>query len=89
MRDWIEYMTFDGDSELANLRRKNGREKPWRVRYFGVGNENWGCGGNMTPEYYSDLYPPLRHVLPRFWRQPADPRRVRPGRPQPAMMPAS
>ncbi|WP_197526889.1 alpha-N-arabinofuranosidase [Pirellulimonas nuda] len=56
MRDWIEYMTFDGDSQLANLRRANGREKPWKVKYFGIGNENWGCGGQMTPEYYSDLY---------------------------------
>jgi alpha-N-arabinofuranosidase len=49
-------MTFGGDSRMANLRRANGRDKPWRVKYFGVGNENWGCGGNMTPEYYSDLY---------------------------------
>jgi alpha-N-arabinofuranosidase len=56
MRDWIEYMTYDGDSELANLRRKNGRDEPWKIPYFGVGNENWGCGGNMRPEYYSDLY---------------------------------
>ena len=56
MRDWIEYMTFDGDSPLANERRKNGREKPWKLKYFGVGNENWGCGGNMRPEYYSDLF---------------------------------
>ena len=56
MRDWIEYMTFGGDSPLANERRKNGREKPWKLKYFGVGNENWGCGGNMRPEYYSDLY---------------------------------
>ena len=56
MQDWVEYMTFDGDSAMANLRRANDRDKPWRVRYFGVGNENWGCGGNMTPEYYADLY---------------------------------
>jgi alpha-N-arabinofuranosidase len=56
MQDWVEYMTSDADSEMANLRRMNGREKPWRVRYFGVGNENWGCGGNMSPEYYADLY---------------------------------
>jgi alpha-N-arabinofuranosidase len=41
---------------MADLRRKNGREKPWSLPYFGVGNENWGCGGNMRPEYYSDLY---------------------------------
>jgi len=56
MQDWVEYMTFDGDSEMAKLRRANGRDKPWRVRYFGIGNENWGCGGNMTAEYYADLY---------------------------------
>jgi alpha-N-arabinofuranosidase len=56
MRDWIEYITYDGDSKLANLRRANGREKPWRIKYFGVGNENWGCGGNMRPEYYVDLF---------------------------------
>jgi len=56
MRDWIEYMTSDGDSDMANLRRENGRDEPWKVPYFGIGNENWGCGGNMTPEYYADVY---------------------------------
>ena len=56
MRDWIEYMTFDGDSPLANERRKNGREKPWKLKFFGVGNENWGCGGGMRAEYYADEY---------------------------------
>ena len=56
MSEWIEYMTFDGVSPMADLRRENGREKPWKVDYFGVGNENWGCGGNMTPEYYGNLY---------------------------------
>ena len=56
MSEWVEYMTFDGVSPMADLRRKNGREKPWKVDYFGVGNENWGCGGNMTPEYYANLY---------------------------------
>jgi len=56
LQDWIEYMTSDKDSDMANWRRANGREKPWKVKYIGIGNENWGCGGNMTPEYYSDLY---------------------------------
>jgi len=56
MREWIEYMTFDGDSWLADLRRSNGRDEPWKLPYFGIGNENWGCGGNMRPEYYADLY---------------------------------
>ncbi|MGG4143305.1 alpha-N-arabinofuranosidase [Paenibacillus algorifonticola] len=56
MSEWVEYMTFDGVSPMAELREKNGREKPWKLKYFGVGNENWGCGGNMRPEYYADLY---------------------------------
>lgn len=53
---WVEYMTSDGDSPMANLRRKNGRDKAWKVKYLGVGNESWGCGGSMRPEYYADLY---------------------------------
>lgn len=56
MREWVEYMTSDSNSSLANLRRQHGRQQPWRVRYFGVGNENWGCGGNMSAQFYSDLY---------------------------------
>ena len=56
MSKWIEYVTFDGESPMANLRRKNGREEPWKVKFWGIGNETWGCGGNMTPEYYSDIY---------------------------------
>jgi alpha-N-arabinofuranosidase len=49
-------MTSDADSPLANLRRKNGRDQPWKVPFFAVGNESWGCGGNMRPEYYADEF---------------------------------
>lgn len=56
MSKWVEYITFDGESPMANLRRQNGREKPWKVQFWGVGNESWGCGGNMTPEFYADQY---------------------------------
>ena len=56
MSEWVEYMTFDGVSPMADLRTENGHKEPWTVDYFGVGNENWGCGGNMRPEYYGDLY---------------------------------
>ncbi len=56
MSEWVEYMTFGGVSPLAELRAQNGHKDPWRLDYFGVGNENWGCGGNMTPEYYANLY---------------------------------
>jgi alpha-N-arabinofuranosidase len=54
--EWVEYMTSDADSPMANLRRKNGRNQPWKVHYVAVGNENWGCGGNMRPEFYADNY---------------------------------
>jgi alpha-N-arabinofuranosidase len=56
MSEWVEYMTFDGESPMANWRQENGQQEPWELKYFGVGNENWGCGGNMRPEYYADLY---------------------------------
>jgi alpha-N-arabinofuranosidase len=63
MSEWIEYMTSDSKSTLANLRRKNGREKPFKVAYFAIGNEAWGCGGNMTPEYYTSLYKRYKSFL--------------------------
>ncbi len=54
--EWVEYVTSSNISPMTDLRKQNGRQEPWKVRYWGVGNENWGCGGNMTPEYYTDLY---------------------------------
>ena len=56
MADWWEYVNFRGVSPMADLRRANGREEPWNVRFWGVGNESWGCGGNMRAQYYADLY---------------------------------
>lgn len=56
MSEWVEYMTFNGVSPMADLRAKNGHAEPWTVDYFGVGNENWGCGGNMTPQHYANEY---------------------------------
>ncbi len=52
---WVEYMTAE-DGPMALLRKENGREKPWKVKYLGIGNESWGCGGNMRAEYYADLF---------------------------------
>lgn len=54
--DWVQYVSFAGESPMSKLRKENGRDKPWNVKYWGVGNEAWGCGGNMRPEYYADLY---------------------------------
>ncbi|MFA6948626.1 MAG: alpha-N-arabinofuranosidase, partial [Eubacteriales bacterium] len=66
MSEWVEYMTFDGSSPMAELRRQNGREKPWKLKYFAVGNENWGCGGCMRPEYYADEYRRYQSFLKNF-----------------------
>ena len=54
MSDWVEYLTRAGDSPMARLRRENGREAPWRVPFWGIGNEAWGCGGNMAAQHYAD-----------------------------------
>ena len=54
--DWLEYITADGNSALAQERRANGRDAPWTIDYLSIGNETWGCGGHMRPDYYADLY---------------------------------
>ncbi|MDR0641154.1 MAG: alpha-N-arabinofuranosidase, partial [Treponema sp.] len=56
LSQWVEYCNFDGISPMAELRKKNGRAQPWDVRFWGIGNESWGCGGNMTAEFYADNY---------------------------------
>jgi len=74
MAEWIEYITSPTQSTIAQLRRRNGREQPWRLPTFGIGNENWGCGGNMRPEYYADEF----RRFTAFIKAPRDntPRRV-------------
>jgi alpha-N-arabinofuranosidase len=54
--DWVAYVNHQGKSPMSELRKKNHRDAPWGVKFWGVGNEMWGCGGNMTPEYYANLY---------------------------------
>ncbi len=54
--DWVEYVTSSNESPMTDLRKKNGREDPWDVKFWGIGNETWGCGGEMRPEYYADIY---------------------------------
>ncbi|MBV8034598.1 alpha-L-arabinofuranosidase C-terminal domain-containing protein [Roseateles sp.] len=56
MAEWLEYLTAEGDTALARERRANGRDKPWKIQHWGIGNESWGCGGHMKPGYYADLY---------------------------------
>ena len=56
MHEWADYLTGDKKTAITDLRRKNGRDKPWNVKYFGVGNESWWCGGNMRPEDIATNY---------------------------------
>jgi alpha-N-arabinofuranosidase len=70
MSDWVEYLTRSGDSPMAALRRANGREEPWRVPFWGIGNEAWGCGGHLTAEGYTEL---ARQYATFLRDQPAQP----------------
>lgn len=68
MCDWLEYCNSALDTTLTRLRRANGAEKPFGVKLWGVGNENWGCGGNFDARDYALEYrryaTMLRHVDP-------------------------
>jgi alpha-N-arabinofuranosidase len=56
MAEWLQYLTSDQTTAITAERARNGHPKPWNVAYFAVGNEAWGCGGNMSPDFYVDLY---------------------------------
>jgi alpha-L-arabinofuranosidase len=71
-KDWVEYVTSASRSHLAQLRRANGRQEPWRIDYAGIGNEAWGCGGNLTAEQYA----PLLRMFSTFVRQDQGPKAV-------------
>jgi alpha-L-arabinofuranosidase len=64
---WVQYVNFEGVSPMSALRKDNGREKAWKVRFWGVGNEAWGCGGNMTAEYYANVFRTFATFIPASW----------------------
>ncbi len=66
MSEWVEYLNSDGDSSVVRERRANGREDSWGVKFWGVGNESWGCGGLMRPEYYADVYRRYQNFCRRY-----------------------
>ena len=70
MRNWVEYCNFSGDSTLARQRAENGHPEPFKVKYWGVGNENWGCGGNFAPEDYAIEYKRFSTFLFDFYGAP-------------------
>ncbi|QPC81312.1 alpha-N-arabinofuranosidase [Phototrophicus methaneseepsis] len=70
LRDWVEYCNFAGDSTLSRERAANGSPEPFGVRYWGVGNENWGCGGSFDPEDYAAAYRQFSTYLREFGQTP-------------------
>jgi alpha-L-arabinofuranosidase len=70
MRDWVEYGNYPGGTTLSDERAANGDPAPFGVRYWGVGNENWGCGGNFTPEEYAGEYRRFATFLRDFGGDP-------------------
>ena len=65
--DWVQYCNAPvGTVSLADQRAANGDKNPFGVRYWGVGNESWGCGGDMTPQEYSMLYRRFVTQFPAF-----------------------
>lgn len=66
LRDWVEYCNFAGNSTLANERRANGAEEPFAIRWWGIGNESWGCGGNMNAEEYAAAFARYRTYLHNY-----------------------
>jgi alpha-N-arabinofuranosidase len=64
MADWVQYTNFSSKSPMSDLRKKNGRTEPWNVKFWGIGNEAWGCGGNMKADYYADEYRKYTTFLP-------------------------
>jgi alpha-N-arabinofuranosidase len=71
-KDWVEYVTSPSHSTLAQLRRSNGREQPWKIDFAGIGNESWGCGGNLSANQYA----PLMRNFGNFVRQDQGPKIV-------------
>lgn len=64
--EWVEYMTADPATTAGKERAANGRKAPYKIKYLGLGNESWGCGGSMTPDYYVDLMKPFARFVRNY-----------------------
>lgn len=64
--DWVAYMTADERNSAGRDRAANGHKAPWKIKFLGIGNESWGCGGNMRPEYYADLLKPFARFVRNY-----------------------
>lgn len=65
--EWIEYCNSpDGTTSMAKLRAETGDAEPLNVRFWGVGNESWGCGGDFTGDEYAIEFRRFVEWIPRF-----------------------
>ena len=70
LREWVEYRNYPPGSRLSDERAANGSPEPFKVKYWGIGNENWGCGGQMRPEEYSGHYRRFANYVRNFGTAP-------------------
>ncbi|MBG9375905.1 alpha-N-arabinofuranosidase [Panacibacter sp. DH6] len=70
LADWVQYTNFENKSPMSDWRRQNGQDQPWNVKFWGIGNEAWGCGGNMTAEYYANEYRKFATFMPNSAKAP-------------------
>lgn len=66
MKDWMEYCNRDDNTDLKKERERNGAGEPFRVAYWGIGNEPWAGGGNYTAHSYVDEYRKYASAAPSF-----------------------
>lgn len=70
--EWAEYCNREESTSLSEMRRQNGHDAPYQVELWGIGNEVWAGGGNMTPQRYADAYRRYASAMPQFTRQTPD-----------------
>ena len=64
---WVEYCNSPaGSTALADERAAAGYAQPFDVRFWGVGNEAWGCGGNFTAAEYAAEFRRYTTWVPRY-----------------------
>ena len=61
--DWLEYLTADKPTSLQKERVANGHPAPYKIKYLGLGNENWGCGGAMSAQHYVEEMKRYAHYM--------------------------
>lgn len=66
MRNWVEYLTYPKGTKYSDMRIKDGHPKPYHIKFWGVGNESWGCGGDMTAKHYANVYRRFAEFLPNY-----------------------